>query len=80
LELGIPDTNENYISDGDIKKAVMDHHDRQLVLEVSRSKKMMENGQDNFKEVQGYWIVTVILIIVSIIVQYNKIQYKLISH
>ena len=54
LELGIADTNENYISDGDIKKAVLDHHDRQLVLEVSRSKKMMEHSQNNFREVEGY--------------------------
>ena len=54
MELGIPDANNNYMSDTDIKKAVLEHHDRQVVVEVSNSKKMMEHKHDNFKEVQGY--------------------------
>ena len=39
MELGIPDANNNYMSDTDIKKAVLEHHDRQVVVEVSNSKK-----------------------------------------
>ena len=41
LELGIPDSNDNDTSESDIKKAILDHHDRHLVEEVSKSKKMM---------------------------------------
>ena len=42
-ELEIPDVNLNIISDRDIKRAVLEHHDRQLVEEVSKSKKMMKH-------------------------------------
>ena len=41
LELGIPYINENNMSERDIQKAVLEHHNRQLVLEVSKSKKIM---------------------------------------
>ena len=54
LELGIPDSNEHIISVGEIKKAILDHHDRHLVEEVAKSKKMSQHKQDNFKQVQEY--------------------------
>ena len=53
-ELEIPDVNVNIISDRDIKRAVLEHHDRQLVEEVSKSKKMMKHKGDNFGTVQDY--------------------------
>ena len=54
LELGIPDSNESCISVGEIKNAILDHHDRHLVEEVAKSKKMSQHKQDNFKQVQEY--------------------------
>ena len=45
--MGIPDINTNNMSERDIQKAVLEHHNRQLVLEVSKSKKMMLHEQDN---------------------------------
>ena len=32
----------------------MEHHDRQLVDEISKSKKMMKHKEDNFSSVQDY--------------------------
>ena len=41
VQLNIPDMNENAISEADIKRAILDHHDRQLVNEIGKSKKVM---------------------------------------
>ena len=54
MELGIPDTNGREVTEGELKKATMEHHDRQLVEEVEKSKKMRKHSQDNFKQVQDY--------------------------
>ena len=53
-QLNIPDVNENTISEADIKRAILDHHDRELVEEIGKSKKMMRHKHDNFKSVQNY--------------------------
>ena len=42
------------MSEADIKRAVLEHHDRQLVDEISKSKKMMKHKEDNFRTVQDY--------------------------
>ena len=46
--------NENIISEVDIKRAILDHHDRELVDEIAKSKKMMRHKDDSFKSVQNY--------------------------
>ena len=38
-ELEIPDVNENDLSEAEIKRAVLEHHERHLVDEISKSKK-----------------------------------------
>ena len=38
----------------DIKKAIIDHHDRELLDEIEKSKKMRRHTDDNFKSVQNY--------------------------
>ena len=54
MELGIPDINGREVTEGELKKATMEHHDRQLLEEVKKSKKMRNHSQDNFKQVQDY--------------------------
>ena len=54
-ELGIPDINMNNIPAEDIGKAVLEHHNKELVEEVLQSKKMKEHKNDNFKHVQEYF-------------------------
>jgi hypothetical protein len=53
-QLTIPDLNENTLTAGQIKTAVYDHHDRKLVEDVGKCKKMMEHKNDNFSKVQDY--------------------------
>ena len=53
-ELGIPDINGREVSDGEVKTAILEHHDRLLIEEVENSKKMRQHAQDNFKKVQDY--------------------------
>ena len=53
-ELKISDMNNCEVPVGIIKRAIMDHHDRHLVDDVSNSKKMKKHKEDNFKEVQDY--------------------------
>ena len=50
----LPDINDNEISAGVIKKAVLDHHHDELMDKISNSKKMKSHKDDNFREVQGY--------------------------
>ena len=52
MEVGIPDTNGREVMEGELKRATMEHHDRQLLEEVEKSKKMRKHSQDNFKQVQ----------------------------
>ena len=37
-----------------IKKAILDHHDRKLIEDIEESKKMRRHVIDNFKEIQSY--------------------------
>ena len=53
-EIEIPDLNSHEISSGDIKKAILHHHDRNIIEEVSKSKKMMMHKNDDFSQVQKY--------------------------
>ena len=53
-QLDVPDLNENNISEVSLKRAILDHHDRQLVEDISKSKKMMQHKSDNFNTVQNY--------------------------
>ena len=53
-KLGLEDLNEKHIPEADIKKAVIEHHDRELLEEVERSKKRRKHKCDNFKDVQDY--------------------------
>ena len=50
----LPDINDNEISAGVIKKAVLDHHHDELMDKISNSKKMKSHKDENFREVQGY--------------------------
>ena len=45
----------NNIPAEDIGKAVLEHHNKELVEEVLQSKKMKEHKNDNFKHVQEYF-------------------------
>ena len=54
-ELGLPDINQYQMSGADIKLAILDHHDRQLFDEISKSKKMKNHLNDNFKHIQEYF-------------------------
>ena len=54
MELGIPDINGREVYEGEVKKAILVHHDRQLLEDVEISKKMRQNSGDNFKDVQEY--------------------------
>ena len=50
----LPDINDNEISAGVIKKAVLDHHHDELMDKISNSKKMKSHKDYKFREVQGY--------------------------
>ena len=54
-ELRIPDINQYEISGADIKTAILDHHDRQLLEEISNYKKIKEHKRNNFKQIQDYF-------------------------
>ena len=53
-ELGIPDLNVNEMTANHIKTAVIDHHDRNMMEEIAKSKKMMRHKNDDFSKVQNY--------------------------
>ena len=53
-EIGIPDLNYHDTPAGHIKKAILQHHDRNVFEEVSKSKKMMNHKTDDFSKVQNY--------------------------
>ena len=52
--LNIPDLNECELSAGNVKNAILEHHDKQLLEDVSNSKKMMKHKEDDFTQVQSY--------------------------
>ena len=52
--MDIPDINDNGITVGNIKKAVFTHHQRELLENIERSKKMMKHKGDNFSKPQSY--------------------------
>ena len=54
LQLRIPDINLDDMDAGDIKKAILENHDRKLFEEVEKSKKMGKNKHDDFSKVQDY--------------------------
>ena len=53
-QLDIPDINKTEMSSIDIKRAILEHHDRQVFEDVSKSKKMMQHKNDNFCKAQSY--------------------------
>jgi hypothetical protein len=53
-ELGIPDLNVNEMTANHIKTAVIDHHDRNMMEEIAKSKKMMMHKNNDFSQVQNY--------------------------
>jgi hypothetical protein len=54
-ELKIPDINVTYVSKADIRKAVMDHHYKDLKAELSKSTKLEAIQEEDFTSVQGYF-------------------------
>ena len=54
MELNIPDQNKNDMPVSHMKHAIYNHHDKELVEEVSKSKKMMKHKGDDFSQVQEY--------------------------
>ena len=55
-EIDIPDINYNDIPAGHIKKAILKHHDEQMIDEVSNSKKMKKHRNDDFSQPQNYML------------------------
>ena len=53
-ELGIPDLNVNEMTANHIETAIIDHHDRNMMEEIAKSKKMMRHKNDDFSKVQNY--------------------------
>ena len=53
-ELNIPDINQFDLTAGDIKKVILNNHDKKLLEDIRVSKKMKKHENDNFKEVQSY--------------------------
>ena len=55
-ELGIPNLNNHDIPVSHIKKAITEHHDRNMIEEITKSKKMMKHKNDDFSQVQQYML------------------------
>ena len=55
-ELGIPNLNYHDIPASHIKKAILHHHDKNMMEEVAKSKKMMKHKNDDFSQVQKYML------------------------
>ena len=53
-ELGIPDLNSHDMPSSHIKKAILEHHDRNMLEEIAKSKKMMKHKSEDFSQVQEY--------------------------
>ena len=53
-ELGIPDLNNHDAPASHIKQAILHHHDKHMIEEIEKSKKMMKHKNENFSEVQKY--------------------------
>ena len=55
-EIDIPDINYNDIPADHIKKAILKHHDEQMIDEVSNLKKMKKHRNDDFSQPQNYML------------------------
>ena len=53
-EIGISDLNKEYVSIKTIKEAIIAHHDADMKVELSKSKKLENIKDDNFSEPQRY--------------------------
>ena len=47
-------TTGREVYEGEVKKAILVHHERQLLEDVEKSKKMRQHSADNFKDVKEY--------------------------
>ena len=54
-EIGLPDLNENNLSKGTIKKAIADHHYKDVKQELDKSIKLENIKHEEFHEVQEYF-------------------------
>ena len=59
-EISLPDINCNDISAGHIKKAILNHHDEQIIYEISNSKKMKKHRNYDFSQPQTYMLGNVV--------------------
>jgi isopenicillin N synthase-like dioxygenase len=55
-ELGITNLNHHDIPASHIKKDILFHHDKNMMEEVAKSKKMMKHKNDDFSQVQKYML------------------------
>ena len=55
-ELGIPNLNYHDIPASHIKKAILHHHDKNMMEEVAKSKKMMKHTNNDVSKVQKYML------------------------
>jgi hypothetical protein len=54
-EIGLPDLNENNLSKSTIKKAIADHHYKDVMEELKKSNKLEHVKHEEFHEVQEYF-------------------------